>query len=653
MQNAKRKTVMCVALAAMFLPGTAGGDGGWWKRDWSYRRVLHVQPKADRFQEMGVYPVGRQAASVAVVTFGGAKPDASDVRVVGPDGKVRPMMVFSVGPGDLVRVGFAVSGRRKQRYYVYYGNPKAAKPDATWRPKTGLLLETFAYAGGPIGSVDAIVRTVQRARDKPIGRTFVGTIFTPGNVFGGQRRTCNLYTGYLVCRTAGTYDLALSSYDASALFVNDEMVVAWPGRHRWAGRARHQGKVTLKPGVHELKLYHVNLSGRGGVVVAYKQADRRRYEVISPDEFLPTADVTVGRLETRRKGSLPEFGYRQTSFSLVHGRGIFLYAFQGAWSGSGKVGEFAWDFGDGGQAKGRQVEHLFLKEGLHDVRLRLRVGQRRHEVTARVYVGPNRSDWRAQPMPLKEYVPILSTYDFATLDLASRLTLMELYLIVNRADLAIRVGGGGLPESADANAVADWAGSVAKLLVDYQGDYTRAAEVYREALTKVTSGDVRYGLVGDLVDVLVNHLGEDPEAVRLLQGPGMPATRPADDLPRAVAIGWGDVFRFRGQYALAERFYGLAKGKGESVDRITRRGGYAVAVEDYLRRKEFTAAAELIERWQWEDPAERLGGYSCYLRYRLELGRDRFEQAQRLARIINRVDPMGFYAQKMKPAVGR
>jgi len=627
----------------------------WWNSRWQFRRAISVEPKIELFEQFKINPRGRQAAQISTLTYGKSRPDGADLRIVGPDGKVRPLLILSIGPGDLVRVAFPISGQRQQRYFLYYGNPKARKENSTWRPQTGLLLETYKYAGGKIKTVEEIKSTFEKSRGKLIGRGFVPTVFIPGNIFGPQARTCNLYSGHFVCRQPGSYTFALSTSDASCLFIDDKLVLAWPGRHGWESRARHTAKVSLKQGLHELKLYHINLSGRGGAVVARAGPGKSRFQEIPAADFLPLAETKLGPLQDRRRKTLPDFTYAQKSFSLVGKRSIYHYQFRVLGEAKGKKISYVWDFGDGQQAKGREVEHLFLREDTFKVTLRMVAGGRGSANTAAIHIGPDRANWRAKPGRLKRYMPLLSTYDFSKAALRDTLTVMELYMIVDRADLAASsaqaAAVGGQLGKAKPKQVGRWARLLGRLLTEYQSGYEAAAEAYQAAIKNVPpSSSLRPQLVGRAVDVLVNNLGNDKLAERILTGKGPPASRPADEMPRPIIIAWGDLYRFRGNRELAEKFYRHAHEQSDMEPYHARSGGYAAAIEDYMRRKEYPAAARLIARWQREYPLQKLGGYSCYLLYRLYLARDRTRQAQLLAKIVNGIDPMGFYAQKMAPA---
>lgn len=642
------------AAMVVLIPSSAMADQSWWNRRWSFRREILVQANSEPFTELKLRD-DRQAAAVSVVTFGHAKPDGGDLRIVGPDNRPRPLMILGIGPGDLARVAFPVSGSGTQRYYLYYGNPQAAKEEHDWRPTTGLLLETWTYKSGAINTPAAIVETVEQKAGDLVGRTFLPTISVPRNILGPQNQTCNLYTGYLLCRSPGAYRFAISTNDASVLRIDGKEVVAWPGRHGWVGDVRHQGTIDLDAGVHELKLYHVNLSNQGGAVAAWGPPAARYIHVISPNDFLPTASTEVGRVEMQGRSFVADFAYRQESFAVVDSWEIYLYEFQAVAPERQRKVEYIWDFGDGQTLEGQKVRHVYLNQGIFDVTLRIRAGLRSAETKAKVYVGPNLADWRAEPVSVRDYLAVLSTYDFAKLPMVQALGLMRLYLLVERPDLAIRTGQAvlqddrlsGLPEVV----VRAWAGMLSDLLIDYQDSYELAATVYQRAAGAVAANkEMQAELLAEAVDILVNNLGRDQEAEGLLTDPGVPTSQPAEALPRPLMIAWGDLFRYRGDRNQAERFYAMAEEKREDAQDMARSGGFSVAVEDFLRRKEYAEAEKLIRRWQRELPSQRLGGYSCYLLYQVYKARGREDQARRLAQIINRIDPMGVYARKMAAA---
>ena len=217
----KSTTIVCLLAGLFCFAGVKNAFAqDWWDTNWEYRRAIIVEPKVEAFAAAKVDPTGRQACQVALLVHGQAKGDLGDIRVVGTDNKTRPYLVMAKGPGDLVRIAFPVSGKTKRKYYIYYGNPNAKAEKTTWEPKTGLILETYEYAGGSIGELKYLESTIAKAKTKLVGRAFVPTVFTPANIFGPQSKTCSVHTGYLICQKPGTYTFALTTWDAGALYID-------------------------------------------------------------------------------------------------------------------------------------------------------------------------------------------------------------------------------------------------------------------------------------------------------------------------------------------------------------------------------------------------------------------------------------------------
>ena len=85
-------------------------------------------------------------------------------------------------------------------------------------------------------------------------------------------------------------------------------------------------------------------------------------------------------------------------------------------------------------------------------------------------------------------------------------------------------------------------------------------------------------------------------------------------------------------------------GKRDVRGDAVRVGHLSRAIEDYIRRKEFDAARELLDAWEWEYPLDRLVGYSTVLRARLHLMREEYRKAVRLLTSLVTVNPKSNYA---------
>ncbi len=309
-----RKILLCAVLVAMGFSAhvrTASAQS-WWNGKWTYRRTLLVKPAATNLP-------GDDVAYAVIPTGEKICPDGRDVRVFGPDLRPRPFWIMFTGPGSLLKIAFATSGSKQQRYYVYYGNPQAQMPEQTWRPRRGVLLETWQYRGGPIGSLGRTRRAFARAKPL-IGRTFLPSIFLGHNIFGPQDRTCNLYTGYLICPVSGQYTFATSSNDASFLLLNEQLVVSWPGKHNWVADARHKGTVNLDKGLHKLTYYHVNAGGRGGAVAAWREPRGGRIWPILSRNFAPVGTSALGPLRHRSRSLVADFTFQIAGQAIVFQR---------------------------------------------------------------------------------------------------------------------------------------------------------------------------------------------------------------------------------------------------------------------------------------------------------------------------------------------
>ena len=105
----------------------------WRLPDWSARAVVEIPTPST---EQGV-----DAAGVKVLGQGHAKPDGSDYRVLDADGKPVPFQLDFHDADHYSLLTFKVENP-KQRFYVYFGNPKAARAPSrrpTSRPPAAAL----------------------------------------------------------------------------------------------------------------------------------------------------------------------------------------------------------------------------------------------------------------------------------------------------------------------------------------------------------------------------------------------------------------------------------------------------------------------------------------------------------------------------------
>src|SRR5579862_2784793 len=99
-----------VLLLPLLLPSPS--RAGWFDPHWLYRRVLSVNWDADNAS-------GDDLATADFLTAGHIAPNAADVRVVAEDGRVLPSHILTIGPGDRVRLVFALRPHQS-KYYAYF-----------------------------------------------------------------------------------------------------------------------------------------------------------------------------------------------------------------------------------------------------------------------------------------------------------------------------------------------------------------------------------------------------------------------------------------------------------------------------------------------------------------------------------------------------
>ncbi len=617
---------------------------GWWKSKWKVRRTIVYKPKDNR-EGFG--------CAVTFLTGGKLRPDGGDIRVIGPGSKVLKHRILRIGPGDIVSIVFDAKGKAEKKYYIYYGNPEAKTvEDTEWLPKGGLLLESFKYSGGSLGNANSLKRTVERAKDKPIGKAYINAIFIPGNLFSDDKRTCNKYSGWLVCKRSGEYEFVISTIDGSALFIDGELVVAWPGRHWWVGDIRHRGKITLKAGMHRFEFYHVNFSGKAGAVVGWKTPASGAIRILDSKAFLPIVRGYLKSLQIKGKTSVADFVYRRRRFALMEKSGLYEYEFIAVDPFSvrkGKAGGgFTWQFGDGQVGLGNPITHIFLHEGIYPVTLERRLFGRTSIITNRIFVGPNRADFRARPVRLRSFEKTIAGYDFSSMSLKEIEYAMEYFLTIGNTDLAIKAGREKIMSAGkiDKNEVKKFSkivNNVSKLLVQ-KGQYLDSAELLIKSADKIKDQKKRKEMLIKVCYVYINYLGNATEADKILKQ--IPLTdKIKDEIDRSVVMIYGDLARVKGNRDEAEKYYKMITKIGK--DYYLKTGAYTSAIEDYLRRREFEKAEELIEKWEWEYPIDKIDGYVVYLRYKLYKLKGQKDQAALIAKITHKIAPFSVYCSKM------
>jgi len=637
-----------VILVVLSLAGPASGQaGGWWQTAWKARRVLKASIPAG---VEGDEPVG----VAKFMTHGHMKSDGSDVRVLA-HGREAPSRVLAVTMnGDEATVAFQLEAG-VDSYQVYYGNAKAAPAAYPWMITAGLLMEVKKFVGGrpPMNLAQAL--SLWQGTPEVMGADFVPNIFFGVNPFGPSDSFQAHYRGWLAVDKPGLYVFATTSSDASFLLIDGKEVVSWPGYHAAAHRARHEGSAELKSGRHQIDYYHVHTGGDPIAVAAWTRPGAAKPEVIPAAAFLPPAHATVQPEQVLDQPVTPDFDVKRSEAFLDPEANTFLYrwSFRDLTAGiDRKYYRPAWDFGDGNTANVWTPSHVYLAPGVYTVTYQLKGVERTTTTTQRVLVE---RDWPQQASAgsietLEDYYPTVKAYEFRKMPEESLRAAAEMFERLGKwADLerasrtllfeTERVSDAGLFNETE---------RLARLYLDKRRDAKSAVEVYLNGEKRVGPADWKATLAERAGALEVDELSDMDHAREYYRRALDTYKGAKPETRRHALVGLAEIAVFSGDGKEAERLLREADAipirRSEQGGAAVRVGSLSRAVEDYIRRNEFTAARDLLDAWEWEYPLDRLAGYSTVLRARLCARRAEFPQAIRFLTSLVQVNPRSNYA---------
>ena len=624
---------------------------GWWNYRWHYRRSATVS-EAKRS--------GLPGDDIAVLTMpsgGLIQPDGRDIRITTASGRIVKHRVLMVGPGDVVRIAFALQPPVK-KYFVYFGNAQADKPKQILKIQRGVLMETWAYPGGGIANFRQVLGVFRRA-NVFLGRDFRRDIFIGHNPFGPQNRICSIFTGALLCPRDGDYLFSTTSRDASFLLVDGKVVVRNGGHHRAWPRAVKIGRIHLKKGLHELKVYHVSTRGDPIIVAAWRPPGVRRIWKIPPAAFAPIIRATPGFIEQYGKALTADFIYHHAGETFLANRYLQRYEFVGALSGrfAGKC-RYEWDFGDGQKlsittsaAKPVKCEHVYLSDGAKKVRLVVKVGAREFSRTNVIHVArpwDRITENRMEPLGL--YARVVAEYDFTS---ASAMDIANAIVLFKRTGLfdAIVRAGDALISKKDVpvQTFQEAMDIYTDVLVEKMNNSRKAIEALLQAAKMSSSPAISARLMSKAGRYALQS-GNDTLAMKIFsQAIHRYSALTTNEVIRDAKIGIGDVWRYRGNYKKALQAYKQAgpsqSCKGLSPEkRAVRRGDLIRHAEDYIRRRLYDDAIRMIDQWENEFPTDKLEGYSTLMRVKLAMRRKQYKDAITQAEQLIKVNPRSNYA---------
>lgn len=368
--------------------------------------------------------------TVAVVQFlhhGEIVPDGKNVAVCTRDQKLVPTRILQLGPGDYCRLAFEVV-RGQKNYELFYGGD-GPQPNAVpaWTNTDGLLLETRVYQDCNVNRYQDVRKAFESSTR--IGADYVDAVLHAENPFSSKAEPfLSRYFGYLRVPAEGTYGFVLSSQDCSFLVIDDKLVAEEPGVHR----PRHvappgsRRDVRLTAGAHKFEYYHAATGPEAMMVLAWEPSPagpKPQPRAIPPEAFRVGAigRAEAGPVSTREAKVVPDFtGAVLGDVPLPDNpQPLLLVKFvdrsPAALSAKARI---QWDFGDGQTSEMTSPTHVYLHPGLYTVKLTIKKGAKPYEMSNRVYIDRphlTRKD-EEKVHKLDDYLPILATYNPATLD---------------------------------------------------------------------------------------------------------------------------------------------------------------------------------------------------------------------------------------------
>ena len=638
----RRSMPLAAAIWAICVGGSPAG-GGWMDPAWAYRRGVDVPKyKATRLP-------GADVAVVEMPTGGLCKPDGSDIRVTAAGGALTAHRVLMMGPGDRVRLAFALRPPAVRNYHVYFGNPKADPPEDPLDIRRGVLLATWKYPGGAINTFKHIQAIFDREKAF-LGRAMLDRIFMGHNPFGPDARLASTLTGWLIVRKGGVYNFATSSRNASFLLLDDKLVVSNGGWHGPQRRFPNPARVRVEPGLHKLTVHHVTNGGDPIVLAAWRRPEDPHLQLIPPGAYAPFFRGTPGAIQTR--GGKP-----QVDFLPVHAGEAFMgnryyqrYEFKALATKTPRKAEYVWDFGDGQTAGGEAVQHVYLIPGQYTVKLSTAGPAPKLARTNRIYVSrpwervtSNRLD------SVRHYASLVMAYDFQKLQPADAVA--EAVLLLHRGRTiggVVRAGDALVQRKAVSPRRAEEAITIYADQLLAEGKFDRAIQGLRKAADMANRPQIAAPLLVRAANIALER-GEDADLAFMLYQQvgerfGAIASIPAI---RGAKIGIGDVWRVRGDYEKAEKAYRAAgagvqdkhRGKEAFV-----KGDLARHVEDYIRTRKYDDAKTFLDEWADTFPLDKLEGYWSLLRVRRRRALIEHAHAVREVEVLAKVNPRSNYA---------
>jgi len=507
--------------------------------------------------------------------------------------------------------------------------PAPSRPSA-WYPRRGVLLRIYRKSEAEHPQKLSDLRRLIRHS------TLEGACFTRGisdgfNRFGPSDHYISVYEGYLRVDEADTYEFCTVSDDGSWLRINDRTVVEWPGGHGWGG-AEHgekNGEIRLKQGAARVQYYHEDGSGGQMAFVGWKPPGQENFWGIPPEQWLAVREARALAHQAHDKPVMAVPLTRVVNTYWVRDsddrQATLVEVRDRSQSRAAKIVKRHWSFGDGLEAEGGRLRHVYFRTGRPGVTLTVTdAAGNSDSVTCHpniFYVDVNTRYFRSGSA--KQYAEVAAGYDVERMAHEDLLPYAEFWGYLEEWPEHVRAVNALIRRFPDDPAIPQLAASAAHGCTQSGAyDPQRAEGLYQLALKAADTPLRRAQLELRRAEVVAWGL-EDFERARALLNEVLAVVEskasPAfQRLHRRTVIALGDVALLSGDYAEAERFHHQAQDMTAEpiaqAEMLAKTGGYGYTVTDLLARGEFDWALETLDRWEREFPVQKLEGYTFFLR---------------------------------------
>jgi tetratricopeptide (TPR) repeat protein len=648
-----RALVLVSILLVATAPNAKAADP-WHLAGWQARAVIEIPtPSKDP---------GVDSAGVRILCQGRAKPDGSDYRVVDASGKPVPFQVLFHDPDRYSLLAFKAD-HPQACYFVYFGNPQAARPPEMvqadpqlgagspkggWVPKSVFVLETMERPEGDNPRSPADMAKLLAGSKRKHGARFQRRVADGYNSFGPSDFYISVYRGWINIPAAGKYGFCTASNEASFSFLDGKPLVHWPGFHT-AERGMHgevNAEVDLTAGLHYLEYYHEERTLEQMAFLGWKPPGERGYVAIPESIYTAPHAAVVSRYEDS-KGPLLTFEpvITDSVWPATRSEGQYTRCvFQPAKNAALPQGTtYRWDFGDGQSATGAEVDHVYLTLGVFNVTL-----------TAQTPGGTQTARWPLQVFDIEhvtdqfkegrppDYAKLVKTYDRSKLDATA---LKELAMLLAEAELwteAVDACKSYLQRFPTAKPLD--AARVRRLMADCtlrlgQGSTDQAISNYQAALIKEMPAAEHIDLLARLIRLIGLERSEVAKAEPILkqveEAVRSSKADEADVQPayRRAVIALADARLWAGNRDGATELYGRAErlsGKYiPSQVRAARIGAYPNSIREYLATKNYGAALDIVDNWDETFPTDKVHGHTYFYRGKILALRGQPREAER------------------------